>query len=80
MWLILVGVIVAALWYFEVGWFAQMSGWWVLAPFAAAVIWFKVFERILGFNKKSSHDELEEAKKARYRKNMEDLKRGRVRR
>lgn len=45
MWLILVGVIVAALWYFEVGWFAQMSGWWVLAPFAAAVIWFEEIGR-----------------------------------
>ena len=43
MWLVWGSVIFAVLWYFEVGWTAQISGWWVLAPFAAAFVWFEVF-------------------------------------
>jgi small Trp-rich protein len=80
MWLVWAGVILALLWYFEVGYFAQMSGWWVLAPFAAAFVWFEVFERYLGLDKKAAHDELARAKKTRIKKHMEQLKNYRVRR
>lgn len=80
MWLVWGGVIFAVLWYFEVGWTAQISGWWVLAPFAAAFVWFEVFERHLGLDKKAAHDELERAKKTRIQRNMEQLKNFRARR
>lgn len=80
MWLVWGGVVLALLWYFEVGWFAQMSGWWVVAVFAVAFVWFEVFERLFGLDKKAAHDELDLARRKRFRKGMEQLKNLRMRR
>jgi small Trp-rich protein len=41
MWLVLVGVVAVVLKLAEIGPFAALSWWWVLAPFALAAVWWK---------------------------------------
>ncbi len=42
MWLVLVGVVAVVLKLAGVGFVADLSWWWVLAPFALAAIWWQV--------------------------------------
>lgn len=68
MWLLWVGVALLLLKLIGIGPFAEMSWWWVALPLVLAFIWFEVFERRLGLDKKKAFDELERAKQERIKK------------
>jgi len=65
MWLLLIGLVLLVSKLLDFGPLAELSWWWVLLPFLAALIWWEVFERRLGLDKKKAFDELERAKKER---------------
>lgn len=71
MWLLWFALVVLLLRWFEIGWFANLSWWWVSVPFVAAFIWFEFIESKLGLEKKKAMDEMEAAKKARIKRAME---------
>jgi small Trp-rich protein len=48
MYLLWIGVVFVLLKLFEVGPLAEWSWWWVLAPLAAATLWFEVLEKAFG--------------------------------
>jgi small Trp-rich protein len=54
--------------YFEVGPFANLSWWWIAGLFAIAFIWFEFIERMLGRDKRKSHESLEKARQDRVKK------------
>ena len=54
-----------------IGPFADLSWWWVLLPFVGSLVWWEVFERRLGLDKKTAFDELEQAKKDRIARALE---------
>lgn len=58
-------VLLSLLRYFEVGPFASISWWWIVGLFAVAFIWFEFIERMLGLDKRKSHELLEKARKER---------------
>lgn len=80
MWLLWAGVVLLLLWYFDIGYFGEMSGWWVALVFGLAFVWFEVFEKRLGLDKKKAFDELDKAKKERIKRQMEQAKNFRQRR
>ncbi len=80
MWMLWIAVVALLLWYFDVGFVGQLNGWWIALLFGLALIWFEVFERRLGWDKKRAFDELDKAKKERIKKNMEEVKNFRGRR
>lgn len=74
-----VGLVLLILKLLEIGPIADLSWWWVITPFIGALIWFEVFEKRLGLDKKKAFDELDRAKQDRIKKNMEAAKRPRKR-
>jgi small Trp-rich protein len=77
MWLLWLGVALLVLKLLGVSVFAELSWWWVSAPFVLALIWFELFEKRLGLDKKKAFDELERAKQERIKRALERGKRGR---
>jgi small Trp-rich protein len=71
MWLLWVGVALIILKVLEISVFATLSWWWVTLPFVLALIWFEVFERRLGLDKKKAFDEMEAHKKKRIKDALE---------
>jgi len=67
--ILLVGIALAALKYFEVGPFAKLSWLWVALPFVMVVIWWEILIPLLGLDKAKEHEEFERAKKERMDKN-----------
>lgn len=65
--LILIILALVALRFFEVWHFAAVSWWWIVALMALAFVWFEYIEKMLGWDKKKSHDEdtLRRAKRVR---------------
>lgn len=80
MWMLWVAVVALLLWYFDIGFMGQISGWWIAALFGIAFIWFELFEKRLGLDKKAAFDELDKAKKERIKRNMDQAKNFRSRR
>jgi small Trp-rich protein len=80
MWMLWVAVAALLLWYFDIGFVGQISGWWIALLFGLAFIWFEVFERRLGLDKKKAFDELDKAKKERIKRTMDQAKNFRSRR
>lgn len=76
MWILWLGVIILLLKLLDISPVAEWSWWWVSAPFIAALIWFELFERRLGLDKKKAFDELERAKQERIKKGMERDRKG----
>ena len=74
MWLILIGLVLLVSKLLDIGPLAGLSWWWVLLPFLVALIWFEVFERRLGLDKKKAFDELDKAKKERIARALESDK------
>ena len=66
--LIIIIVLLSLLRYFEVGPVANLSWWWIVGLMGVAFIWFEFIERMLGLDKRKSHDELEQARKQRVKK------------
>jgi small Trp-rich protein len=52
MWLLWIGVGLVLLRWFEVGPFAALSWWWVLAPLVGAAVWFEGVEKLFGRDKR----------------------------
>jgi small Trp-rich protein len=71
MWLLWLGVALIILKMLEVSVFAALSWWWITVPFVLALIWFEVFERRLGLDKKKAFDEMEAHKKKRIKDALE---------
>jgi small Trp-rich protein len=46
------GLLLVLLKWLEIGPFATLSWWWVLAPLAAAAVWFEGLERLFGFDRR----------------------------
>lgn len=63
--LIIIIALLTALRYFEVGPFANLSWWWIVGLMVAAFIWFEFLERMLGLDKRDSHDKLDKAREER---------------
>ena len=80
MWLVYVGIALLLSKLLDFGPLAGLSWWWVLLPFLLAWIWWEVFERNLGLDKKKAFDELEQAKKERIARALERDKANRIRR
>lgn len=72
--LIIIIVLLTALKYFEVGFVANLSWWWIVGLFFIAFIWFEFIERMLGLDKKAAHDKLDQNREERVKK-MFDRKR-----
>lgn len=77
MWMLWLGVILLILKLLEVGPIATLSWWWVVLPLIIAWIWFEMFEKRFGWDKKAAFDELDRAKSERIKKQMEDARKGR---
>lgn len=65
MWLLWIGVALILLKVMEISVFAELSWWWITLAFVLAMIWFEVFERRLGLDKKKAFDEMDAHKKRR---------------
>jgi small Trp-rich protein len=65
MYLVWLGAALLALKLLNVSVFADLSWWWVLAPFGAAFLWFELIEKRLGLDKKRAHDEYDETRRKR---------------
>lgn len=72
MWLIGIGVVLLLLHLAGIGPFANMKWWWWALPFGLAFIWFEVFERPFGFERKKGFDEMDQAKRKRIAKALGD--------
>jgi len=77
MYLLWIGVAFIILKVLEVGPFAELSWWWVVAPLGLAYIWFELFERRLGLDKKKAFDEMDKHKQKRIKQALEVSKSGR---
>jgi small Trp-rich protein len=72
MWFVVLGVIFIAMKLGEVGFVAPWAWWWVLSPFALAVVWW-AWSDSMGLTKKHEMDKMEARKAERRRKNLENL-------
>jgi small Trp-rich protein len=79
MWLLWVGVALLLLKLAGLGPFGEMSWWWVVLPLVLSFVWFELFEKRLGLDKKKAFDELDRAKQERIKKAMQQAKRPRGR-
>ena len=80
MWILYIAVAALALWFFDIGFMGRISGWWIALLFGIAFVWFEFIERRLGLDKKKAFDELDRSKRARVRRQMDDIRNVRTRR
>jgi len=66
-----IGIVLLLMKYFEVGPVATWSWFIVLAPFGLAILWWEAIVPLLGLDKKKGHNDLEEAKKERLKKQLQ---------
>jgi small Trp-rich protein len=72
MWLIVVGVLLLLMKVAEVGPGADLSWWWVLAPFGLAVLWWEFADKT-GYTQRKAMDRLDERQKARREEAMNKI-------
>lgn len=73
MWALGVGVILVLLKMAEIGPFAQLQWWWILAPLGVAALWFEGLEKLFGRDRRIvEHDIMEQRRKQRV-KEMFDI-------
>jgi small Trp-rich protein len=72
MWFVMLGVLLIALKFADVGFVADWSWWAVLSPFAAALVWW-AYADSSGLTKKREMNKLEDRKAERRRKNLDAL-------
>ena len=72
MWFVVLGVIFIGMKLGDVEFVASWAWWWVLSPFALAVVWWAWSDSI-GLTKKREMDKMEARKADRRRKNLENL-------
>ncbi len=64
-----IGLILLVCKWFELGPVAQLSWWWAASPLAIAFLWFEIFERLFGFDRrKAEHADFERIRKERIAK------------
>ena len=63
--LIILIVALSLLRFLEIGFFADLSWWWIIGLVAVSVLWFEVIEKWLGLDKKQAHESLEQAREER---------------
>ena len=80
MWIFYIGLVLLVSKLLDFGPLADLSWWWVLMPFVIALIWWEVFERHLGLDRRKAFDELEKAKQERIERALERDKSRQVRR
>jgi small Trp-rich protein len=66
------GIVLLALKYLEIGAVATWSWWWVLSPFALAVVWW-TWADMTGYTKRRAMDRDNARKQARIDKNRQQL-------
>jgi small Trp-rich protein len=49
----------------------DVSWWWVTGSFFLTFIWFEVFERVFGFDKKKLHERFDAIQKRRTKRTFE---------
>jgi len=76
MWLVWIGAALIILKALDVSVFGELTWWWVVLPFGLAWVWFEVFERRLGLDKKKAFDEMDKHKKKRIKQALEVKKKG----
>jgi small Trp-rich protein len=72
MWFVVLGVLLVVMKVAEFGPVAAWAWWWVLAPFAGAVVWW-AWADATGLTKKREIDKMEEKKAERRKKNLVNL-------
>lgn len=72
MYLVLVGALLVVLKFGDVSPVVEWSWWWVLSPFAGAVVWW-TYSDMTGLTRKREMDKIEDRKDARRRKAFEAL-------
>ena len=68
--LILLVLGLSVLKYFEFGWMANVSWWWIGGLFFLTFIWFEFIERMLGLDKKKAHKKFDEIQKNRAKRSF----------
>lgn len=64
-------VVLSALRFFEIGWFADFSWWWIVGLFLLAFIWFEFVEKMFGLDKRKAAEQLEKARHERVKKTFQ---------
>ena len=72
MYLLLLGIALLLLKYLEIGFVAGLSWWWVLSPFALAVLWWGWADST-GYTKRKAMEKMDQKKKDRIEKQREAL-------
>ncbi len=70
--LVLIGVVLLVLKFGEIGFGADLSWWWVLAPFGLAVAWWAIRDST-GMTQKAAIQRMEDRKVKRRERDMEAL-------
>jgi small Trp-rich protein len=73
MYLLLLGIAMMLLKYLQVGVVANWSWWWVLSPFAMAVVWWS-WADASGYTKRKEMEKAEQKKRARIARLREDMR------
>ena len=50
--------------------FATMSWWWIVGLAVFAFLWFEIFERVLGLDKRKDHAHFEKIKRERVKRSF----------
>ena len=72
MYLLVIGVVLTLLKYLEIGFVANWSWWWVLAPYAGAALWW-AWADTTGYTKRKAAEKMEQRKQQRIDKQRESL-------
>ena len=72
MYTLILGILLVALKYLEIGPVAQWSWWWVLSPFAVTLLWW-AWADMTGYTKRKAMEKMEERKKERIERQKETL-------
>ena len=72
MYTLILGILLAALKYLEIGPVAQWSWWWVLSPFAVTLLWW-AWADMTGYTKRKAMEKMDERKKERIQRQKETL-------
>lgn len=72
MYTLILGILLVALKYLEIGPVAQWSWWWVLSPFAVTLLWW-AWADMTGYTKRKAMEKMDERKKERIERQKETL-------
>ncbi|MBV1731730.1 MAG: TIGR04438 family Trp-rich protein [Hydrogenophaga sp.] len=72
MYLLIAGVGLMLLKYFEIGFVAELSWWWVLSPFAMAVAWW-AWADSTGYTKRKEMEKMDQKKQDRIERQRQAL-------